>query len=421
MTDTARGLPLDELQRSYDETPYHDQHYPLFELERLLGLSQLFGLKPPEATTNGLRVLDLGCAAAVHLREQARRHPEATFTGVDFAPSEIELGRKALAEAGLQNVELVASDLREFDVEAGSYDFVVCHGVFSWVPDDVKERILLLARQALAPGGIAAVAYLTYPGWKQREAVRELLAMRDRPERAPAERVREASLLLRFLHAGYRSRPEDPHAAGLQAVVESMQSTPDNAFLHDELGAIHDPCYFLQFVEWARECGLQYLVEADLGSMSADGLEPAASDLLGLLGPDALETQQLVDFVVNRSGRSSLLVRSDAEPERSIQMPRLERLRYTSQWWNVTPLNAPEDAPARFESPTGRKLETSDPVVRSLLSLLTTEPRTPRSFRALLSSVDGKGPCEEDVGKTVSGLLAKGVIEPRAALGTRTS
>ena len=122
---------------------------------------------------------------------------------------------------------------------------------------------------------------------------------------------------------------------------------------------------------------------------------------------------------MNRSGRASLLVRSDAEPERGVQMPRLERLHYTSRWWNVTPLNAPVDAAARFESPTGRTLETKDPCVRGLLRMLTAEPRRPHSFDALMHASGCDALPEDSVRKTISGLLVKGVIEPRARSGTR--
>jgi SAM-dependent methyltransferase len=411
----AETSQLDALQKSYDETPYHDQQYPLFDLDRLLGHAQLFGLADPDRTASGMRVLDLGCASGLHLREQARRYPDCHFTGIDFAAAEVELGLKSITEEGLENVELIAADLREAEVGAGQYDIVVCHGVFSWVPDDVKERILLLSRQALAPGGLAAIAYLTYPGWKQREALRELVAMRDRPGQPPRERLRESATLLRFLHAGYRSRPDDPAAAGLMAVVEGMQETSGNCFLHDELGQIHDPCYFLQFAEWALECGLQYLSEADLGTMSTEGLDPSAAVLLDQLAPNALEMQQLVDFVVNRSGRSSLLVRSDATPDRSIQTQVLERLHYGTQWWNVTPLNAPEGQRARFESPTGRRLETDEGCVRDLVAQLAAHREEAQSFEALALEASRNGHSNEDFRQCLSGLLTKGVIEARPA------
>jgi len=415
MAEEGTRSAADPLQQSYDETPYQDQSFPQFDVARLLGFAQLFGLADPTRTCEGLRVLDLGCASGLHLRDQARRYPGTRFVGIDFAQSEIDIGRKAIANDGLDNVELIAADLRTVELEAEGHDLILCHGIFSWVPDDVKERILLLCRQGLAPRGMAAIAYLTYPGWKQREAVRELLAMRDRPGRTPEERVRESALMLRFLQAGCAAADSDPHARSLKAVVESMQQTSSNAFLHDELGEIHDPCYFMQFVEWAAECGLQYLTETDLGSMTAEGLGASAGGLLAQLDADFLETQQLLDFVVNRSGRSSLMVRDDADPVRSIRIDALEALRFATGWWNVTPLNAPVDAPGRFENDLGRSLQVDEGTPRWLLSRLTADREVSVPFDVLSQEAGEQGITCDELLSTLAAFVVQGVVEPRAA------
>jgi 2-polyprenyl-3-methyl-5-hydroxy-6-metoxy-1,4-benzoquinol methylase len=225
------------------------------------------------------------CASGVHLREQASLYPGIRFTGIDFSTSEIEAGLKEIEAQALTNIELIAADLREIELEPETYDLILCHGVFSWVTDDVKDRIFQLCRSGLKRDGIAAVAYLTYPGWKQREALRELIGMRVRDVQEPPKRLHEAALLLRFLYAGYAAHEHSPHAQSLRAVVESMQKGSANVFLHDDLGTEHDPCYFMQFVEWAGECGLQYLAETDLATMSAEGIPASAGALLQEIAP----------------------------------------------------------------------------------------------------------------------------------------
>jgi SAM-dependent methyltransferase len=314
------------LKARYDETPYLDQSSARFDTSRLLGLGRLFRTES-QPHPAPFRVLDLGCASGVHLRIQAALYPDVRFTGVDFSEREVAMGRSAIAEEGHSNVELIASDFREFEVTPGAYDLIVCHGTFSWVPDDVKQRILELCHIGLAPTGLAAIAYLTYPGWKQREAIRELLVARAHGFDDPQERVRQSALLLRLLHAGY-SASQSCHAQSLKKLVESMQKGSANVFLHDELGIEHDPCYFVQFAEWAAESGLTYLAEADLSSMLMDRLPESAGALLQELAPNFLETQQLIDFLVNRSGRSSLLVRDDAPIARKISPGALKDLHF---------------------------------------------------------------------------------------------
>jgi SAM-dependent methyltransferase len=133
--------PVDSLQAIYDSTPYRDQFFHEFDLARLLGFAELFGVRKPGSSPSGLRVLDLGCATGVHLRRQASRYPHVQFTGIDFSHEEIELGQKEIATAGLENVDLITADLREVEIESGEFDLIVSHGIFSWVPDEVKERM----------------------------------------------------------------------------------------------------------------------------------------------------------------------------------------------------------------------------------------------------------------------------------------
>lgn len=406
----------DPLQARYDETPYRDQVFPQLDASRLLGLAQLFQTAPASPGSAELRVLDLGCASGEHIRSQAERYPGVHFTGVDFSGRETERGRDLATESGLGNVELITSDLRDFQVEANRYDLVLCHGAFSWVPDEVKQRIFEISRRGLRPAGLAVIAYLTYPGWKQREAIRELLAARVEGIDEPGERVRRSALVLRVLHAGYSAFEDSPHAQSLKGVVESMQRGSANVFLHDELGVDHDPCYFAQFADWASECGLHYLAEADLATMTTDLLPASALRLLRELGPDFLETQQLIDFLVNRSGRTSLLVRDDAPVAREMSVDRLTALRFTTTYKTATPAEASPESSAGFESAAGHVVHVGDRDAERLLSRLVQAAPEPVSFTELRAAETGDG---STVGfaRALLALLGRGLAEPRLPLG----
>jgi hypothetical protein len=153
--------------------------------------------------------------------------------------------------------------------------------------------------------------------------------------------------------------------------------------------------------------------ESDLGTMSTQGLNESAELLLGELAPDFVETQQLIDFVVNRSGRSSILVRDDATLERSLSMTLIRNLHFGTSWWNVTPLNADPEAEARFESNDGRGFEVDDPCIRWILSQLTSVPGCTRSHSRLASDAESKGHRVEEMDHALLSLVAKGIVEPR--------
>jgi len=401
----------DVLQSRYDETPYRDQAFPDLDLGRMLGMARLFRLGPGSGAD--LRVLDLGCASGLHVRRQAERYPEVRFTGIDFSHREIEAGRAAIRERGLDNVDLVEADLRTVEIEPGDYDLVLCHGIFSWVPDDVKQRIFDVSRRALTRRGVAAIVYLTYPGWKQREAIRELLVSQVSGEDSPDERIRRSALVLRVLQAGYSSQTASPQAESLAALVESMQKSSSNAFLHDELGREHDPCYFLQFAEWAAECGLQYLAETDLGTMVCDGLPNAGAEALQQLAPSFLETQQLIDFLVNRSGRSSILIRDDAPAAREIDPEVLRTLRFTTDLHPTTSLDEKPELPVEFVSGRGRSLGVGDEETCRLLLGLLDAPREGLAFDETVALASAGDLGSDEIAARLMGLISRGLVEPR--------
>lgn len=402
----------DLLQARYDQTPYRDPEISEFDLGRLLGLARLFGTREAAAEQDDVRVLDLACASGTHVRAQAARYPGVRFTGVDFSQNEIDLGCKEIERAGLENVELVRADLREYEPAPRQFDVVLCHGAFSWVPDEVKERIFEIMRTALEPTGVGAVAYLTYPGWKQREAVRELVAHHASRSNEPEQRVRDAALVLRLLQAGYAAGSENPHARSLLDVVESMQRSSKNAFLHDELGDIHDPCYFTQFVEWAGEWGLDYLCESDLGTMSLDGIPPEAQGLLQQLAPDFVETQQLIDFLVNRSGRSSLLIPSDARVSRELCDPALHALRFSTRLRNAA-MPDPETPQARcYFDAQGRRVEFDAPAANAIVAALVDALPGSLDLAALERGARAAGSSKADGMSTLRALIARGHVHP---------
>lgn len=414
--------PHDALRSRYEETPYRDQVFDGLDLARLLGIGRLFQLGPKDSSAEGLRVLDLACASGAHIRSQAALYPSVQFKGIDFSSSEVEAGTKAIAESGLDNVEIQLADLRSVDIAEGEYDLVLCHGAFSWVPDEVKERIFELSRTALKPTGMAAIAYLTYPGWKQREAIRELLAFRVRELEDPDERLRESALMLRLLHAGYAAQENDPHAQSLMAVVESMQQSASNVFLHDELGSIHDPCYFVQFVEWAAEWGLRYLAEEDLDSMRLDGLPESAAGLLQNLAPNFIETQQLIDFMVNRSGRTSILVRQDAPVTDALSSDALGHVSYLPCLRPIEQSTADREGTGdgatshAYMTRHGGRIEIDDPRLLGLISQLLDRSPEPTPFEELrlLSSADTRTRdfSQPGLAALVRVMIANGWIDP---------
>ena len=399
----------DPLQSAYDGKPYQDQRFPSLDLRRLLGLRQVLGLGmcPPNEDDSGIRVLDLGCASGLHIREQALVYPGAHFQGVDFSHAEISVGQEQVEKQGLRNCELIQHDLRTWSVGDAPYDVILCHGVFSWVPDDVKTAIFQHCAAGLKPNGIAAIAYVTYPGWKQREAFRELLQFQLRGESDPDQRIQRSALLLRLLQSVFSANSESPQALSLLALIESMQNSPKNAFLHDELGGVHDPCYFAQFVEWAREMGLDYVAESELHTMAMDGMPAEAHQALGRLSPNFIETQQILDFAVNRSGRTSILCRPGALGDRSLVQERIRDLELTTDFIAPARGDEAEGEVAQYWTLQGRKTFVESGLQRKILDQLFEA--APEPVPVVQLDLDC-GENERD--QAVSEMIGRGLVVP---------
>jgi methyltransferase-like protein len=192
----------------------------------------------------------------------------------------------------------------------------VAHGLYSWVPEDVREGLLAVCRARLAEEGIAFVSYNAYPGGHVRQMLREMLLHHLRDVENPRERVVRAR---RFLEQLQQPRLLSP---AWQAVRDEearlLLDRPDGALYHDELAEWNQRFYFHEFAAAARRHGLEYLGEAEPYEMF-----DRTGALAGFQG-DIVEYEQHLDFLKARRFRQTLLCRAGRPLRRQIspqQMP----------------------------------------------------------------------------------------------------
>ncbi|HEX6618134.1 MAG TPA: class I SAM-dependent methyltransferase [Solirubrobacteraceae bacterium] len=304
------------------------------------------------------RVLELGCGDAGNLVPMALALPGASFVGVDAAPKAIARGQGLVSELGLENVTLEARAIEELSPAAGGFDYVIAHGVYSWVPPAVRDRLLAVCREALDDAGVAYVSYNALPGGRLREALRDMLVFHTAELTDPRERVAQARALLRFLLEG------SPGEHGLGALVrgqaERMLARSDATLLHDELAEVNDAVYFHEFAAHAARHGLQYLAEADFFEMQIGAAsEPAAQALLAV--EDPVRREQYLDFLKARMFRQTLLCRAELAIDRTPHPEVLEGLAVSTQ---AQPQGEPDPGGAQaFAGPTGSTLTTDHPLV----------------------------------------------------------
>lgn len=368
---------------SYDEVPYKSYPYPQTHPDRLATLATLFGMRP--APVSACRVLELACASGGNLIPMAVQAPQASFLGVDLSGRQLTEGRAAIEALGLKNIELRHADILELDGDLGEFDYIIAHGVYSWVPDAVQQKLLAVCRRHLAPQGVAYVSYNTYPGWRMRGMIRDMMCYRARSFDTPSDRLRQSRGLLDFLS---RSAPTGENAYGilLKDELNQMREKDDSYLFHDYLEDVNQPLYFYQFVEAAEAQGLQYLGEADYRVMAASNFPRDVEAMLHSVASNRVEMEQYMDFLRNRMFRQTLLCRREVTLDKS---PRPQSVLGMYIASNARPETADIDLASAdqvtFRGPSST-MTTSEPVVKAaMLQLADAWPRSV-AFSTLIAS-----------------------------------
>jgi SAM-dependent methyltransferase len=236
------------LSNSYDAVPYESFPYAQAHPDRLATIAALLGLRP--ASPARCRVLELGCAAGGNLIPLGILFPASQFVGIDLSEVQLHEGRDAIELLKLSNVELKHQDIMGLTEEAGTFDYVICHGVYSWVHAEIQERILEICSRNLAPRGVAYISYNTYPGWHMRGMIRDVMLFHARAFADPATKVRQARNLLDFLAKAVGTE-SSPYGALLRSEVESIRRSSDSYLFHEHLEDENSPVYFFEFAERA--------------------------------------------------------------------------------------------------------------------------------------------------------------------------
>ena len=357
----------------YDELPYDCLPFPQTHPSRLAALARLFGIEAPSVET--CRVLELGCGNGNNLIPMAAALPGARFTGIDLSAGQIATGRTSIAAAGLTNIELRHADIASVDHRDGTFDYIIAHGVYSWVPPEVRDRVMAIARANLAPNGVAYVSYNTLPGWATTGTLRDMMMFQARDVDDPADRLRAGRELLDFFA---QSIPESPYGSLAREEIAFLKQQPDEYVSHDHMGEFNTPVYFHQFAAHAAQHRLQYLCEAELSMMVLGGLAPATVAAMRKLAKGIVPFEQLTDILRHRAFRQTLLVHESAKVDRRIGPHSIAPFAIASSVTVATPHSAtPPNAPMVFVARNGNRFGISNALTRAaLLHLIERWPES---------------------------------------------
>ena len=315
MAKDNQQIATDDMQQTiYKELGYKSYPFPFTTPAYLEAYGALVGLNTPPAKT--ARVLELGATYGGNIISQAVHNPEATFVGIELSQDQVEKGNKIISDAKLDNVSLVQGDILNFDETLGTFDYIIAHGFYSWISDEMKDKLLDIISNHLADNGIAYVSYNTYPGWHTMEEVRQLMlfANRGHDELTHKEKVlrgKTVGSLVGSQILNYDNLKE--RNSKFLGALRSVMQKDDYYVGHDHLEPHNDPCYFYQFNDHLKAHNLSYVCDADLTLSMVRTYDESIADKLEKLAPNSqADQEQYLDFMLDTTFRKSIICKADA-------------------------------------------------------------------------------------------------------------
>ncbi|MCC7360150.1 MAG: methyltransferase regulatory domain-containing protein [Anaerolineales bacterium] len=366
----------------YDEVPYPNLSHVQTHPDSLATLATLLGLTP--APVDGCRVLEIGCAAGGNLLPMAQGLPGSTFVGIDYSARQIEAGQAALAAVGYPNARLLHMNLLDLTPEFGEFDYIIAHGVYSWVPPAVREKLMAVCKDNLAPNGVAYISYNVYPGWHMLASLRDLMLWHTRAISDPRERAAQARSVLQFMAESVpadsmgRATLLNAFSKFLLQETERVGPKSDSFLLHDELEENNQPVYFHEFMAHAESHGLQFVSELDFRSALPNFYPKGVTDALLKTARNLVELEQYLDFLRNRTFRQTLLCHAGLPVNRTIKPESLRPFHLASR--AVPDAEQPQlhtRTVEKFKTLDGATLSIDHPVSKAAMIHLALQwPRT---------------------------------------------
>jgi methyltransferase-like protein len=326
------------------------------------------------------RLVELGCGDGANLLPLAFYNPESTFIGIDNSSTQLHPARKCAEHLGLQNIHFAQSDVRDADPALfAPCDYVIAHGLYSWVPDDARDAILNFCRLALSPSGLAYISYNAQPGWATRRLVRETLlrarSVREADIQDKANRAIEvAAQLLNDL-------PSRDYASAILLAdeLERVHHGKPHYVFHEYLAEVNDGFWLGDFVQRARQHGLDYVTDAQ--SCRWEGRVPEGlKATLANRNLDPVEQEEIADLLCHRYFRASILCRADAPRVPASRRDILEQVHVATALSALAdPFDLTESTVERFRGAGGMEITLQASITKAAVVLLAA--RWPQGMR----------------------------------------
>jgi methyltransferase-like protein/2-polyprenyl-3-methyl-5-hydroxy-6-metoxy-1,4-benzoquinol methylase len=297
---------------AYDQVAYPGFAYAQAHHDRLATIGRLYGLRT--APVSSCRVLELGCGDGANLLPAALAFPGSEFVGIDVAATAVATGQALARDLDVHNLDLRHGDIEALPDELGRFDYIVAHGIYSWVPPSTRSALLAACSRFMNPHGVAYVSYNAYPGSHVRDMAGEIFEFHLEGVSDPDDRVRRARALMQLV---IDADVQSGYAEALRSHFRWLLEKDDYLLLHDDLAEVNTPVYFHEFASHAAAHGLQFLSEAEAAESRLEGVREDLREQIKTISADQVVLEQYLDFMKNRMFRRTLVCHADRTLDRN--------------------------------------------------------------------------------------------------------
>jgi len=290
------------------DTSYTDQFFRELSPAWLNYVAALNGAAPRPLDARFV-YLELGCGFGTSTAVNAGAYPQGEFHGCDIIPAHIDGGRRHAAALGVANVTFHEADFGQLLArQLPACDFIVLHGVYSWVDAEARDAVRAIIRALLKPGGIVYVSYNCLPGWASEAPLRKLLV--EFASSAEGDTAQRTAAALASLEAFSRARPRyfKANPSALTA-IEAYARRDTEYVVHEFMNAAWQPFYSVDVGDDLSDVGLHYVGSATLAeNHPALVLDAESAQAVAAHATDR-QRQLAADFAANRRFRRDVFVR----------------------------------------------------------------------------------------------------------------
>jgi len=368
-----------DTSKPFDEFPYLALPIEWTAPERLALASMFHG--GPRTSPLTARVLELGCANGANLLPMAWYRRDASFVGIDGSARQVETAQQCCEQLKLDNIRFIHADFKSAsEILEGQFDFIIVHGVVSWVTDQVRQALFKLCKQRLAPGGLLYLNYNSRPGWNIRGLVRQFLLEHTADAgdlQARAEMCRELSARI----IGPLSDISHNYTQLMAGEFHLVGRSHPAYIAHEYLAPENVAWWRSEFIRMIRQHDFDYVADADFNSVT-NRSTAQLTEMMSEQGMSEDVVADSIDLLCYQQMHSPLMTHAGFERQ-DLSDTEFSSLLLAA---NLSPGGENSAGSADFSHPSGQEVEISDSNIRKALVELWAQWPLARPIGQLFSN-----------------------------------